>query len=102
MDSTFYSRLEDLAKKSKGRIRNWDASLLTEVLIVLPLYLLVMHMSRRTRKSKESGGAIGLTENPQMLQTWMVAGPELSRVVDEFGGVQNELDELPHHQESRA
>ena len=32
----------------------------------------------------------------------MVAGPELSSVVKEFEGVQNELDELPHHQEGRA
>ena len=32
----------------------------------------------------------------------MVTGPELSRVVKEFEGVQNELDELPHHQESSA
>ena len=57
---------------------------------------------RRIRKSKEFGGAIGLTENPQMLERWMVAGPELSRVVEEFEGVQNELGELPHHQEGRA
>ena len=59
-------------------------------------------MSRRTRKSKESGGAIGLTENPQMLERWMVAGPELCRKVEEFEEVQNELGELPHHQEGRA
>ena len=32
-----------------------------------------------------------------MLESWMVAGPELCRVVEEF-----ELDELPHHQEGRA
>ena len=32
----------------------------------------------------------------------MVAGPELCRVVEEFERVQNELGELPHHQESRA
>ena len=32
---------EDLGQNSK-----WDASLLTEVAIVLPLYLLIMHMSR--------------------------------------------------------
>ena len=32
----------------------------------------------------------------------MVTGPELSRVVKEFEGVQNELDELLHHQEGRA
>ena len=32
----------------------------------------------------------------------MVTGPELSRVVKEFEEVQNELDELPHHQEGHA
>ena len=102
MDSTFHSRFGDLAKKKKKQNSKWNASLLPEVAIVLSLYLLIMHISRRTRKSKESGGAIGLTENPQMLERWMVAGPELCRVVEEFEGVLNELDELPHHQEGRA
>ena len=37
-----------------------------------------------------------------MLKRWMVAGPELCRVVEEFEGVQNEFDELPHHQEAIA
>ena len=32
----------------------------------------------------------------------MVAGPELCTVVEEFEEVQNELDELPHHQEGCA
>ena len=54
------------------------------------------------KKIKGVGGAIGLTENPQMLVRWMVAGPELCRVVEEFEGVQNELDKLPHHEEGRA
>ena len=59
-------------------------------------------MSRRTRKSKESGGAIGLTEKPNILERWMVSGPELCRVVEEFEGVQNELAELPLLQEGRV
>ena len=32
----------------------------------------------------------------------MVASPELCRVVEEFEGFPNELDELPHHQEGHA
>ena len=52
--------------------------------------------------NKKIKGAIGFTENPQMLERWMVAGPELSRVIKEFEGVQNVLDEMPHHQEGRA
>ena len=54
------------------------------------------------KKIKGVGGAIGLTENPQMLERWMVAGPELSRVLEEFEGVQHDLEELPHHEEGAA
>ena len=37
-----------------------------------------------------------------MLERWMVAGLELSRVVEEFEGVQKEFNELPHQEEGRA
>ena len=37
-----------------------------------------------------------------MLEIWIIAGPELCRVVEEFEGVQNEFDELAHHQEGIA
>ena len=33
---------------------------------------------------KESGGAIGLTTDPVALRRWMVAGPEVARIVTEF------------------
>lgn len=33
---------------------------------------------------KGDDGAVGLTENPQALERWMVAGPEISHVVLEF------------------
>jgi len=33
---------------------------------------------------KGDGGAVGLTENPQAFERWMVAVPEISRVVLEF------------------
>lgn len=32
------------------------------------------------------GGAVGLTENPAALRRWMVAGPGLSQMVEEFEG----------------
>ena len=35
-------------------------------------------------KVKGCGGAIGLTENPGALRRWMVAGPEVARIVEEF------------------
>ena len=33
---------------------------------------------------KGDGGAIGLTQNPTSLQRWMLAGPELCRLISEF------------------
>ena len=33
---------------------------------------------------KGEGGTIELTENPAALRRWMVAGPELARIVEEF------------------
>lgn len=33
---------------------------------------------------KGDGGAIGPTENPTTLRRWMIVGPEISRLVDEF------------------
>ena len=33
---------------------------------------------------KGDGGAVGLTDNPNALQRWMVAGQEMSRMVAEF------------------
>ena len=33
---------------------------------------------------KGDGGAVGLTDNPSALQHWMIAGPEVARVVEEF------------------
>ena len=32
---------------------------------------------------KGEGGAVGLTENPSALRRWMVAGPEIARMVQE-------------------
>lgn len=35
-------------------------------------------------KIKGDGGVIGLTENPQALLRWIIAGPECGRIIDEF------------------
>ena len=51
---------------------------------------------------KESGGAIGLTTNPLALRRWMVAGPEVERIVVEFEEyamkVQDDGKHLHHEQ----
>ena len=33
---------------------------------------------------KSDGGAVGLTQNPEALRRWMVAGPELVRMTTEY------------------
>ena len=47
---------------------------------------------------KGEGGAVGLTENPGALRRWMVAGPELSRMVQEFEG-NFSTEEYVHHEQ---
>ena len=36
------------------------------------------------KRVKGVGGIIGLTENPVMLERWIMTGPEISRVLEEF------------------
>ena len=33
---------------------------------------------------KGDGGAVGLTEDPSALRSWMVSGPEISRLIEQF------------------
>ena len=44
-DSTFFQDFETLPERVRAEFET-DASLFIEVIIVLPLYLLIMHMSR--------------------------------------------------------
>ena len=54
---------------------------------------------------KGDGGAVCLTDNPNALRRWMVAGPEVARLVGEF---QNESDslskppDLRHHDQTAS
>ena len=48
---------------------------------------------------KGQGGAVGLTENPAALRRWMVASPELSRMVEEFEGSFTVSEERAHHEQ---
>ena len=52
---------------------------------------------------KGDGGAIGLTEDPSALRRWMVSGPEVSRLVDEFersSGLSHFTSDERHHEDS--
>ena len=33
---------------------------------------------------KDNGGGVGLTESPAALQRWMVSGPEMARLINDF------------------
>ena len=49
---------------------------------------------------KGEGGAVGLTENPAALRRWMVAGPELSRMIEEFEGSVSSAVVHGHHEQN--
>ena len=54
---------------------------------------------QNNKQVKGDGGAVGLTENSAQLQRWMVAGPEVSRVVSEFETV---VEGLRRHGEKQS
>ena len=43
-----------------------------------------LHHEQVNALIKSDGGAVGLTESPQALELWMVAGYEIARVLLEF------------------
>ena len=49
-----------------------------------PLSAMVLDQAHEQSNAnvKGDGGAVGLTDNPNALQRWMVAGPEMSRMVE--------------------
>ena len=53
------------------------------------------HEQNNAMVKESAGGAIGLMTNPGALRRWMVAGPEVARMVTEFESLQ------PHDQRSR-
>ena len=51
---------------------------------------------------KDTGGATGLTENANALARWIIAGPEIAIVVQEFESKSKDSprDKLRHHDQS--
>ena len=51
---------------------------------------------------KGNAGAAGLTENPGALRRWMVAGPEVNRIVTEFENttLSSAVNNVNHHEQS--
>ena len=54
---------------------------------------------------KGDGGAVGLTDNPSALRRWMIAGPEIARVIEEFEGSElsgNGRVDTHHHDQTAS
>lgn len=53
---------------------------------------------------KGDGGAVNLTQNPTALQRWMVSGPEMAHLIEEFQALlekaEKELD-CRHHEQTK-
>ena len=50
---------------------------------------------------KDDGGAVGLTESPAALQRWMVSGPEMARLINDFDRSVNcaQSPDIRHHEQ---
>ena len=53
---------------------------------------------------KGDGGAVGLTQNPEALQRWMVSGPEMTSLIEEFqASMEKTAKESDlHHEQTRS
>ena len=53
---------------------------------------------------KRDGGAVGLTENPGALRRWMLADPDITRIIAEFEDqlTTEDVDETRHHEQQGA
>lgn len=49
---------------------------------------------------KARGGAIGLTEDPSALRRWMIAGPEVQRLISDFACREADGDDEFHHEQT--
>ena len=50
------------------------------------------------------GGIIGITTDPHALRRWMVSGPEISRIIQEFEGAKEKMTGVKqkHHEQTQA
>ena len=48
-------------------------------------------------KIKRVSGAIGFTENETALQRWLICGPEISKLFEEFENVSESMNQVREH-----
>lgn len=51
---------------------------------------------------KGDGGAIGLTTNPAALNRWIILGPKIARLIDEFQTSNEKNTDLLRHELKRS
>jgi len=52
--------------------------------------------SKTILRSKKDGGAVGLTDNPTTLRRWVIAGPDIAKLIGEFEDV-SDLEHTTRH-----
>ena len=65
----------------KDFMKNWVVQKTSRRFSAIPLD---QTHEQENAKVKGKGGVVGLTENPSALQQWMVAGPQMARLLTEF------------------
>ena len=82
----FIQDLETLTKRVKAEFEMAHFVIIRSCFSSLPI-----DKAQEQNKKKIKGVRVNfcLTENPQILERWMVVGPGLCRVVEKFEGVQN-------------
>ena len=60
--------------------------LFTRLLVRVPFSAIAIDRAHKqcNAQVKIDGGAVGLTENPPAFKRWMLAGPEVCRIIEQF------------------
>ena len=76
--------MRHLPESSKAEFENgyWTITRSNRRFSCIPIDQALEQANKRVMKGV--GGIIGLTENPGMLERWIVTGPEISCVVEDF------------------
>ena len=77
-------------------MKNWVVQKICRRFSTIPLD---QTHEQENAKGKGKGGVVGLTENPSALQRWLVAGPQMARLLTEFESTFLLEDDSEHNYE---
>ena len=80
-------------------MKNWVVQKTSRCFSAIPLD---QTHKQENAKVKGKGGVIGLTENSVALQRWMVAGPQMARLITEFESTFLPDLNYRHHEEGMS